>query len=208
MEKYMQIVKYNLKYNIPPHFIISVLLLLCSPLILGLGNLNRFETAKVLEMYVVLVGIIMITPIFLPEQNKDIRDLLSTKALNMAVVYGIRVLQAVVLVMIMVSIFVAVLKMGNCDFPTIPYFFGTMAGILAIGGTGMVFYALADQVVVGYMIPLLYYLISYGTKDKYLGKLYLFSMSDGRVSEKLYLAIVGILFIGLGIWIRCRKSLR
>lgn len=205
MENYVQIGKYNLKYNIPPHFIICTLLLLLSPLILGLQNLNKIETAKVLEMYVIFIGIIMLTPIFLPEQNKDIRDLLNTKALSMAVVYGIRVLEAVVLLIAMVSIFIVVLKLGNCDFPAIPYFFGTMAGILALGGTGLVFYALADQVVVGYMIPLLYYLVSYGTKSKYLGKFYLFSMSEGRSDEKIYLAIAGILLIGLGIWIRCRK---
>lgn len=204
MEKYLQIGKYNLKYNIPLHFLVCILLLLISPLLLGLHNLDKFQTAKVLEMYVAFAGIILLPPVFLPDQNKDIRELLGTRTLSQAVVYIVRVLQAVVLLMAMVLIFIGVLKMGNCEFPATLFFLGTMSEILALGGIGMLFYSLSDQVVAGYMIPLLYYLISYGSKNKYLGKFYLFSMSEGRYDEKIYLAAAGIIFISIAIWNRCR----
>ena len=50
MEKYLQIEKINLKYNIPLHILICVLMLLVSPFLMGVANLGAQDTAKVLEM--------------------------------------------------------------------------------------------------------------------------------------------------------------
>ena len=68
MEKYLQIEKINLKYNIPLHILICVLMLLVSPFLMGVANLGAQDTAKVLEMYAALIGIVLLPPIFMPEQ--------------------------------------------------------------------------------------------------------------------------------------------
>ena len=60
MERYLQIEKVNLKYNVPLHILICVLLLLVSPLLMGVENLKAEDTAKVLEVYAALMGIIQI----------------------------------------------------------------------------------------------------------------------------------------------------
>ena len=78
--------------------------------------------------------------------------------------------------------------------------------MIAMGGVGVLFYALADQIVVGYMIPILYYLIAFGTKSKYLGKFYLFSMTEGRFEEKIWIGLLGILCIAAGICLRNRRK--
>ena len=70
MEKYLQIEKVNLKYHIPLHVLVCILLLAVSPLFLGVENLSAEDTSKVLERYAALTGIIMMTPVFLPEQDK------------------------------------------------------------------------------------------------------------------------------------------
>ena len=79
MEKYLHIEKINLKYNIPLHILISILMLMVSPLLIGVANLGAQDTAKVLEMYVALTGIVLLPPVFLPEQDHDIWDLVYTK---------------------------------------------------------------------------------------------------------------------------------
>ena len=45
MERYWEIEKVNLKYNIPLHILVSVLLLLVSPLLMGVANLKAQDTA-------------------------------------------------------------------------------------------------------------------------------------------------------------------
>ena len=72
MERYWQVERVNLKHNILLHLLVCVLLLGLSPLLMGVANLGQQDTAKVLEMYVALIGIVMLVPIFLPEQDQNL----------------------------------------------------------------------------------------------------------------------------------------
>ena len=56
MEKYWQIEKVNLKYHVPLHVLVCILILGISPLLLGVSNLPAEDTAKVLERYVAQIG--------------------------------------------------------------------------------------------------------------------------------------------------------
>ena len=90
MEKYFQIEKVNLKYHIPIHVFVCILLLAVSPLLMGVANLSAEDTAKVLERYAALTGIIMLTPVFLPEQDQNLRELVCAKYVSSASVYLVR----------------------------------------------------------------------------------------------------------------------
>ena len=79
MERYATIIKEQLKHNMIWQTAISLLILLLSPLVLGIENLDAGQTAKVLEMYVAVIGIILFIPIFQPEQDRDLRDLIQSK---------------------------------------------------------------------------------------------------------------------------------
>ena len=69
MGKYVEIAKVQLEYNIWKHLCISLFLLAVSPLFLGVSNLDPEQSARVLEIYVALIGIILFVPVFLPEQK-------------------------------------------------------------------------------------------------------------------------------------------
>ena len=90
MERYWQIEKINLKYNVPLHILVCALILGLSPFLVGVANLEKQDTAKVLEMYAALIGIVMLTPIFLPEQSKEIRELAGSKYMKSSSVYLLR----------------------------------------------------------------------------------------------------------------------
>ena len=205
MERYLQIGKANLKHNILWHLVACALLLCASPLVLGISNLGEVDTAKVLEMFVALIGIVMIPPIFLPEQNKDIRDLVRSKYTGCGCVYGIRLVISVLILASLLGLYVWVLVKGKCGFPVPAYYFGTLAEMLFLGGLGLFFYGLSDNLVVGYMIPIFYYIVAIGSGDKYLKVFYPFSMQKGSYDEKYYLLAGAVILIGAGIFLRCRK---
>ncbi|WP_289302224.1 hypothetical protein, partial [Sporofaciens musculi] len=188
MERYLQIEKVNLKYNIPLHILISALLLLASPLLIGVANLGAQDTAKVLEMYAALIGIVLLPPIFMPEQDHDIRDLVYTKYVNGAVVYLIRLFGNVLLLAVLLGLYVGMLKYQGCEFPVVKYFFGTLAQMLFMGGLGIFFYGLCDNLVIGYMVPIVYYIAAIGSGQKLLKMFYPFSMMLGSFKEKGVLA--------------------
>lgn len=205
MERYWQVEKVNLKHNILLHILVCVLILGLSPLLIGVSNLGEQDTAKALEMYVALIGIVMLVPVFLPEQNQDIRDLVYTKYMSSYLVYIMRVLGNMLALIIFLAIYILMLKENNCDFPVIKYYFGTMAEMLFLGGLGLFFYGLTDNLVIGYMIPIFYYIVAIGSGAKYLKILYPFSMVMDSYDEKLWLFAAGILLIVTGIWLRCRR---
>ena len=72
VEKYLEITKVQLKHHAWQHLLVSILLLAASPLVLGISNLDAAQSAKVLETYVALTGIILFVPVFLPEQDWDL----------------------------------------------------------------------------------------------------------------------------------------
>lgn len=205
MERYWQIEKMHLKHNIILHLLVCAILLGLSPLLMGVSNLNAQDTAKVLEMYTALTGIVMLTPIFLPEQSKDIRDLVNSKYVKSAWVYLLRLLGNSILLALILGIYIALLRHGHCQFPVIRYFLGAYAEILFLGALGIFFYGLCDNLIIGYMVPMMYYITAIGSGKKYLKLLYPFSMTIGSYKEKYVLAIAALLLIAGGIALRSRR---
>lgn len=200
MERYLQIGKVNIRFNLFPHLLIALAFLCLSPFLMGVENLDAGSTAKVLEMYVALLGIILLTPIFLPEQDKDIRDLVGAKYTSAAAVTIIRILEAFVFLVIFIGAYVFMLKQNHCTFPEMKFCFGTLAEAVFLGGMGLCAYRIFDQIAVAYMLPMVYYMINFGGGKKYLGRFYLFTMVYGSYQEKIYLAAAGVLFIIIGIY--------
>lgn len=199
MEKLIQIGKVNLKISQLPHLLLSVILLVIAPFFIGIENLDQSKTAKVLELFVALLGIILLPPIFLPEQNRDIRDLVESKYTSMITVYCLRLFMAIFFLGLLIGVYIVVLKHNNCVFPEIPFFLGTMAEAIFLGGLGLFAYSLFDQIAIAYLIPLMYYIMSIGGGNKLLKNLYPFSMGYGSYKEKYYLFALGAIFITLGI---------
>lgn len=204
MEKYCKIGKSQIRHNVWIHLLICAAMLLLSPLVLGLENLDAVQSAKVVETYVALIGIILFTPVFLPEQNKDLRDLIASKFTKITEIYSIRIFLSLVAALILTFSYIMVMKSGNCQMEAGKYFFGTMAEIIMFGGLGIFAYGISDNLIIGYMAPLVYYAAAIGMGAKYMKKLYPFGMlSDFQT--KYWLLIVGVILMVVGVAVRSKK---
>ena len=115
MEKYLEITKVQFKHNAWQHLLLSVLLLAASPLVLGISNLDASQSAKVLETYVALVGILLFVPVFLPEQDRDLWDVVKARYTKMTTVYLIRILLSLLFSALLTLIFLLVMRAGDCE---------------------------------------------------------------------------------------------
>ena len=118
MGKYVEIAKVQLEYNIWKHLCISLFLLAVSPLFLGVSNLDPEQSARVLEIYVALIGIILFVPIFLPEQNRDLWDVVKARYTSMFSVYLTRLVISFVITAVLIGIYMAAMqgrKLRNGD---------------------------------------------------------------------------------------------
>ena len=75
----LEIAKINLRHNSLLSIAVAAVLCLLVPLLIGTSNLDQKSAAMPLEMFVSLIGIVLLTPVFQPEQNEEINDLVSSK---------------------------------------------------------------------------------------------------------------------------------
>ncbi len=198
MGKYLEITKIQLKYNAWQHVLISILLLAASPLVLGISNLDAAQSAKVLETYVALVGILLFVPVFLPEQDRNLWDVIKTHYTKITTVYLTRILLSFLFSALLILVFLLVMQAGNCEMEPVKYYFGTMAEVIAFGGLGVFAYAVTDNLIVGYMIPLGYYAAGISAGYRYMKKFYPFGMLTDY-ETKYWILVAGIILMACGV---------
>lgn len=206
MERILSIEKEHFKNHYVGHLAAALLFCLLAPVIVGMEALNRYQSGQVLDMYFSLLGIVLLTPLFMPEQNKDIRDLLASREYPLRNIQLLRLLQAVVILAVLNLLVLFQMKLGECTFPFGTYFCCAMANCVFLGGLGIFAYGITDHLVIAYMIPVFYYICCYGAGQKYLGKFYLFSLMTGDLENKIWLGTAGILLTAAGVVIRNRKK--
>ncbi|BCN29861.1 hypothetical protein [Anaeromicropila herbilytica] len=202
IERYYQIGRINVKHNLLPHIIIGLALCLIAPFLMGVNNLNQYQSAQVLEMYVSLLGIVFLVPIFYLDQDANIREVVRAKYTPMIQHYLIRLFEAIILLVIFIMGFILFLHYGECDFPVGYFFMGTLAEAIFLGGLGVFIYGIVDNIVVGYMISMVYYMINFGCKPQMIPHFYLFTMMRGSYENKIYLGVGGVVLLVLGLVLR------
>lgn len=202
MERYCKIGVVNVKYNLNMPIFICLGMLVFAPLFMGTKYLDERSVAKIAEMYLALMGLILVVPVLSPDSDANIRDLIYSKKEAMWVVHFIRILESIFLLGIFGIIFFLYLKHGKCDFSMGNLLYGYMANALFLGGMGLFVFAHSDQAVFAYMVPLFYYMTNFGAGKEHLGKFWIFSMQLGSMEEKHYLMAAGILFLIATVLVR------
>lgn len=189
----LEIAKINLRHNTLLSIAVAVFLCLVTPFFIGTTNLDRNSAAMPLEMFVSLIGIVLLVPVFQPEQNEEIDALVSSKYCSTAKVHLIRTVYSVGIAALLICVFMVYMKLQSCDVAPI-LALGTISDALFLGSMGMLTSALMRNTVIGYMPPLLYYALNIGIGPK-LGSFYLFSMITGSYTAKLWLFTAGLAMI-------------
>lgn len=196
--KYSAIQKTQFKLFLFPNLVAAVLLMCLIPILFGIKNLDALASSFVLERFVSLIGIILITPVFLPEGDRNIAELVESKYTSVFVVYLMRLLPAVAAVFVIIGVFAKIMLLMDCVFDASMYTVGTFASAFILGAMGFTAYALTDNVVIGYMLPVGYFAINISSAPGELGNFYLFSLAYGSFEEKYWLMTTGASFIAIG----------
>lgn len=187
----------NLRHNAILSIIVSAAVIIITPVIFGTANLDKLALSQPMEMFISLIGIVLFTPVFQPEQNEEINALVSSKYVSTIKVYLIRTAYALILSIVLVALFGIYMAIRASEV-TLLLVIGTIANIVFLGSLGMVTAALTNNTIISYMIPMVYYALNYGMGAK-LGNYYLFSMSLNDFEPKIWLLITGILFIVISL---------
>ena len=64
-----------MRHNFLPLLLISTVIMILTPVLFGTTGLDRKAAAVPLEMFISIIGIILLVPIFQPEQDVEIKDI-------------------------------------------------------------------------------------------------------------------------------------
>ncbi|MFC0414753.1 hypothetical protein ACFFHH_04680 [Cytobacillus solani] len=197
-----QIAKVNLRHNFLPHFLLCILLLLLTPVLFGISSLDNRAAAVPLEIFISLTGILLLTPIFQPEQDSTIDEITSSKYISNTVVYLIRIAYSILTLIMLISIFSLFMKVSASDM-TLPLYLGAVVTAMFLGSIGLFTASIFRNIAVSYMVPIVYYALNFGGD---LGNFYLFSMMGGEFKPKIWLFAGSLMFIILSIYAKWISS--
>lgn len=207
MEKYGRLTVSFVKRQYYPHLLLIFLLVAFSGGFVSFKGLENTQAAKVMEMYAAFAGILLFTPLFMPEQDREIWDLERSKGTSMWRIYLPRILLALVLCILVISVFVGVMIKGGGNFDAGILFRGSCCEILFLGSIGFFVSALTNQVVIGYMAAVVYYAMNIGG-GKYLGKFALFKMMRGEYETWIFWLLGAVVLLVFGVFVREKIAMR
>lgn len=185
------------------HIVLSVLVLFLTQVLFGITDLDRLSSAVPLERFVALLGVILLTPVFAPEQSTEIDDVVSAKYTGSSTVYVIRTLCLTGIMSVLILVFGIYMRESGCDISP-KLITGTIADAVFLGSLGMLAASITENAAVAYMLPVMYYTLCIGAGGK-LGSFYLFAMETGNYAGKPRMLLIGILLAAGAIWIRQMK---
>lgn len=182
----------------------ALVIMALTPVLFGTTQLREQACAVPLEMLFSLTGVILLTPVFIPEQNPQIAETVAAKYISCTQVYLIRTIYSALAMIGLTCIFTVYLGSQGCEI-TLRLVAGTAADGIFLGALGFLAGAAAGNTAVSYMVPMVYYGINYAAGNR-LGKFYLFSMTQGDYSTTPWLMAGGILLLAAGILIKKKKG--
>lgn len=195
MSLYLSIARCNLRYNLLPGILAALGVLIITPTLFGVTALDPLAAALPLELSIPFLGVFLLTPMYASEQEDSILATVRARKIPYLLICGIRIIMAISFMFIFIFGFVLLMFALECDVTT-AHALGSFANAIFLGGLGILASSISGNVVIGYLLPTLYYVI-----DLMGGiKLTLFSMMrSGTMDGKVTIFTFGITFITASI---------
>lgn len=198
--------KADLRHNGLFRLVPAVGLLALCPVLFGLTALPEAAVWAPLELLAALTGIVLLTPLFTPEQSAPIRETVAVRPVSLLWVYALRLAYSLVFLVLALGGLCLLLRAGGCAV-TPAHFAGTLAEALFLGALGLAASAVTGNGTLGYMLPMLYYAINYAGGAS-MGALDLFAGMRGHAETKVWLAAAGALLLAAGFAAQWRRTYR
>lgn len=206
MVRFWGILKTNFCLSIQNNLLLATLYLLIVPVLRGIENLNEIYSAECLEQSVILIGILIIVPLYAAEQKAAIREVVFTRKIPQWIILFMRIIMAVILLVFLTGVFAGIMMMKNCTFPYMSYVLGTVASEIALGSIGFFTAVLSNSIIAGYLVSIGYFLFNYLGNIAGTNVFGLFSMGTGDFITKVWLFGISILLITITlIYVKKKK---
>lgn len=182
-----KVVYSDVRHNFLPHYLAAASVLLAAPVIFGLSELSERMAALPMETLSPIIGAVLMTPVFMPEQSESISDVVRSKKTSHTLVCFLRLMCSAVLALALVGALALYMRHSGSQV-TARLFAGAAGSALALGSLGFFAAAVGDNAVIGYMAAIAYFIMDLFLRGK-LGVFDLFTFSGGGTSVSPWLYV-------------------
>lgn len=190
----------DVKHNFLIHYLAAAGVLAIAPVLFGLSGLSERMAALVLEILSPVIGTILMTPVFMPEQNEGILDVVRSKKTSHTTICFLRLLCSAAVTVALMAILAGIMRYNDSQV-TLRIFVGAAGSAAALGSLGFFAAAVGDSAVAGYMVSAAYFLMNLFLRDK-LGVFSLFNFSGGKTEINLWLYAAAAVLVVIALVFR------
>lgn len=190
------------KHNFLLHYLAAFGVLITAPIIFGLSELSERMSAQPMEIISAIIGITVLTPIFMPEQNLNIYDLVRSKKTSHTLVCFFRIICSLTVTALLSGGLALFMRYNSSDVG-MKLYVSALSGAFAVGSLGLLVSSLSNNVIIGYMVSAMYFMGSMFLRNK-LGVFDLFTISDGGDTVNIFLYFIFIIFTIIALIFRKR----
>ena len=200
MEAARKIIKNEIKHHTYGPIITSFIVYLLIFVLFGLVELKKDIVIMIVERFLPLMGIILISPCFQYEMDYGIEDVIRSKSTGILTTYLIRLILRIFIYGMLTFLFIALIKITDSQVEMALYFFQSFSLGLLLVSLGFFAFGNSSNLIVVYIVPILYYLLNWMPNWKVLGDFYLFRLRYG-LEPKIGLNIfIAIIFLTVGLY--------
>ncbi|WP_409347021.1 hypothetical protein [Paenibacillus sp. MBLB4367] len=172
-------------------FLIAVSCTVVISLIFNLRFITYTEMAQIGELYLSLLGIMLMPHLTIIEDADSIHETVYAKRKRHALTVSFRILQTVALLWLLILSVALLAGNQGGDFPMLELTGGSWISAVCLGAAGMTAATFSRNIAAAYMTGFLYYVLEMFTKGKYTGDFYLFSLLKGSFEPGKWLLAAG-----------------
>ena len=215
---YGEVCKKNLKIFLLPAALSALIVVICLLFITDLRNCSPAFAANICQKFFALTGILLLSPVFTPEQKDNTEETLLAKVIPLKIVYMIRLVSALATLALFTAGFLGLLVILGGDIEFTRYFTHTYATALFLGSLGFAAAKFTGNIGVSYIVAFGFYIVQAFFPIEITRYFYLFTLrSDEYYIVPIYVCalilIVSPVLISIKVspfrlsWNKSRRSL-
>ncbi len=200
MEVARKIINNEIKHHIYSPIITSFIVYLLIFVLFGLVELKKDIVIMIVERFLPLMGIVLISPCFQYEMDYGIGDVIRSKSTSILTTYSLRLILRIFIYGVLTFLFIALIKVTDSQVEMVLYFFQSFSLGLLLGSLGFFAFGISSNLIGAYLVPILYYLLNWMPNWKALGDFYLFRLRYGLEPTIGLNIFIAIIFVTVGLY--------
>lgn len=161
IKMFWRLLWYQYQIIVNKQLLVCLGLLVLLPLMVSFQGIELEQGAMVTEIYVSLIGLILVGTVSLPEADSDFADLLRSQFISLGEIWILRVFVEMLLTIFFMSAWVLVLKHFNHQIPVLTFIFGGVSAAFLWGAIAATVAIISRNTYTGILVTLviLFYII-------------------------------------------------